>query len=51
MRRRVLAIGLDGYEQSLGDKLMAEGARAFESFHDLSASKARGDRELSALSP
>lgn len=25
-RRRVLAIGLDGYEQSLGDKLMAEGA-------------------------
>jgi len=24
-RRRVLAIGLDGYEQSLGDKLMAEG--------------------------
>lgn len=26
MRQRVLAIGLDGYEQSLGDKLMAEGA-------------------------
>ena len=25
MRRRVLAIGLDGYEQSLGDTLMAEG--------------------------
>lgn len=25
-RRRVLAIGLDGYEQSLGDQLMAEGA-------------------------
>jgi predicted AlkP superfamily phosphohydrolase/phosphomutase len=24
-RRRVLAIGLDGYEQSLGDKFMAEG--------------------------
>src|SRR4030088_3244262 len=25
-RRRILAISLDGYEQSLGDKLMEEGA-------------------------